>query len=1688
MSEKVANPDREEGKYRPSDDCSNIAAMKTGLRRLFFAILIILGLIGTGCFFFLSYHTDPTELFIFSARKYSSGNPASMFIMVRNAKDKLGESGKHVQISLHQAGIGWKPLPDIVTGSDGTAIVNVGELSKGHYKLKAVCNGFEAKTEFDSGDNVRSILTTDKPIYKPGQPVRLRTLTLNSLNLCPVNNPPEINIKIKDSRDNLVYDKTQKASKYGIVSGELKLADQVITGDYTVTAQAGDNTVSSLIKVKHYRLPSFTIKLKENKDFYTPGDTIEGTVSASYIWGKPLAGAEVKINPSIKVFVRQLKDSHDYWTWRKVYETVEKDLTLNEIKGKTDHSGEFKFSIKLPGANGWSLIDFASEDSECNLKISVSDVDKTKMSLDRKYTVSDRPLRVKWLPEFGRLLPGMARKGFIAVTDPDSRPVIADISIGNKSLRTSGIGVILTELPGDLTEIKVTDVSGNKIIEKLKVNYDNTPNQLLLTTDKAIYSVGEVMHFRIRPELTGVAYIDFVKDDYSVKMFPVELKGGQSSFSFRIPEEIFGVVRIHAYLPLPTGSMVQDMRLVRILKDNKLKVSAVFNKPVYRPGDNASLNLQLKDQAGNPVRGAVGLSMTDDVLSGYRTTDEISISSFYNSTLNNICISPVPVIKKMFDDGILFRKDRDGDVRYFLENKYSLCSIQLAAGESYNDRENRLNAIKVKFGDYLALAVILPLLMLTFIWFLIMVKKYGGDPLKTGYVVFSDQDNNDAQRLLNRYILFLIFIVFISLAFLVMNRIMTHYRVLMPVHLGLPVLVILAFLYSVVKRYKGKLEVWLKEYDAEKAFEGLLIIPYAISILLLCMLVINVIAVLFPNATGILVYTFLILALAVLFTAVCNAIKNMIFTKGILEARISSASLGEGIGSNSDNNSKLVLYWLLIIGPVMLFYGWFMLSVLSMFLPFCRVIEKLDGGGGGSGFRFPASHKSEFFAEMGSGKAFCGLGTGENKNAVMPYIRRNFPETLLWMPQVITDDNGKARIDFNVADAITKYSVKASANTLGGLLGDFYGKLSVYQNFFIDFKPPRIVTHGDIISLPVKLYNYLDKPQEIKLFAKPGKAFAIEVPDQSIQLQPQTIKTVYLKVKFIKTGVHKLQLVATGTRAGDALERDFEVRPDGRMVEATLTGLVTQGECKFDIPEKALPGGRDFYIKLYPSPLPQIKDNLKVMLRMPHGCFEQTISAAFPNIMIIKYLDKSGLVDEKLVKRCEEFIQQGYQNILTFEDPGGGFRWYSHAKKSNVALSAYALDFFNEMRSDAIRKIYPVGDRPLKRTLVFLNQLQYPDGSWHAAEGGEASLALTSYIARVINRAVKQEGQSGYKVTLERAYNYIVSNMDKCKDPYTLSLCAAFLVDYNKTDAVNIIRRLEKMAVVDQYDRAHWKSTGQGMFRTTSYASEMETTASIVDSMIKLDINSGLRVKAIFWLYYNYAYYDNRGMVSFMRLLSDNPVYFSRFFPNRDFAVELVFNGESKKTAITPKNFDVTQYIQYSDRLRNGGNKIIINAPDRSMTAYKAGWRYYMPWPPEKKVKSEKFVRTLEVFAGFDRQDIKVGDSFDYNLCMVNNAGTTAPMGMVSIPVPPGCGVDMASVQKLQDAGVVDNFSVQSDMLTLYLKEFKARSKQYVSIKLNAEYPVEVTARPVKIYPYYQPANFAVAIPAKLRIAQRAKE
>ena len=1646
----------------------------------FLPVLILLSLYSIWRF---NQHADPTEIFIFASKRYNPERPQKILILVRNAKNNTPLSRQKVKLGFAPVGKNGKyqPLPDATTNDDGIALVTLPPRENKIWQLKAEVGKIHASQFLSVLPETKCQLTTDKPVYQPGQKICIRALTLDTVTNKPYGDK-KVDISITDSRDNIIFDKTFNSSEFGIADTNFKLAQQVNTGTYNINVKSESLNTSRQIEVKKYQLPDYNTTISTDKPFYAPGELVKGTIKTKYIWGKPLANADIKLTVTATELIPVKVKSRQYRWEKDIYENKEHEKHLTIIELKSDMDGTAKFSFPLP--DKLEGIDFSFEDSRFTLSASVVAPDSRRKDSIFKKTISKKPLRIHWQFAQAERLPEIPADVFVHTTDPDGRPVKAALRVNGQSVRSTASGLsILSLLPQKKPYTLTATYNNHKVNENIHLFPNTHKNVFNLKTAKAVYRSGEPLEITIESNsINHNIYINIVKDKTCLTMFPVFIKSKQQRYRYIIPRDISGTLQIHAYRILPEGNIVSDMR---IIQENRppLKITADFDKRQYRPGQFAKVKFTVTDANGSPLQAALGISAIDEAV--YSLLPEDTFSARYYFTLQRELFDP----RFQFQAQSLLKHNCPPiAARFLINNIRNVNNLQVKMSSKYCERENTIVKANIRYGNTL-LAWVLPFLIILYLFgfipycILAVTGNIKNDPIITDIktVILLRKEIQKNAILMGLFVLSFWLVLFFNRIY--DKSILASENIYGGLVMCFATLIIMSYsLYHLRKvRKKLKLSLITKNPISSKYLDCLNIPIPLCGLTIIIAETLFLAWIFFPNTPNLglltIIFTFIIVLPPICLMSICS----FICTEEILENILNSRSgMGRGIGNYNNNKFSIwLLGSILYYGPVALFYIFLAICTMSMFLPLVKVVEKLDGGGY-SGRPYPSSTNYKEFFDAAKKSNYFNLDDNELNKIAKVRIRKDFPETLYWNGQLITDHSGQAEISFNVADSIANYRFSANAVSKSGNLDYIQKELKVFQDFFINFTPPVKVSDGDIISMPVTLYNYLNTPQKISLKVADGQGYTIlqPVPDQI--LPSGAVKTIYIKTKFTSPGTCKILIKAYGSKTGDAIERRIDVLPNGRKVTVEIGGTVDRlAEQTFSVPANALKEGRDIYVKLYPTPLPQMLDTLSGMLRKPYGCFEQTCSVAYPNVLVLGYLQASGELNPEIRKEALLRINESYQKLLTFESRSGGFGLYPGEKPTDK-LSTCGLLLLNDMAKVFMSNRSTIDQsakyrKVIERTARYLEITQTGNGSW------ENSLKITAYCTI----ALREAGYSNQ--TVNKACEYIIKHVGSNANPYIMALCANALSGIKPDETKIILDQLYKMMKSNQkYD--WWEShAGYGIFYSSGIGLDITTTALAVSAFMKNNTYPGSIHRAMRWLYAQGLDHGTQTTIMSMRTMiqyaKTKAELHTKFKP---FTFSVDVNGQKKTADINQRNYFIMQYFQFNDHVVNGVNRITTSGMTKSMMGYNIVATYYMPWPPvKKKTPPPRLPKEdlIELSASYDKTNVKVGEKISCNIYIKSLGQQTVPMGMVSIPIPPGFTPVHASLEKLRRDKTIDLFEVNDSRIILYFPKF-SRNAILTKVELQAIYPVKVSSPPISAYPYYEPDKVCLGNPGKLVVTR----
>ncbi|MBD3266205.1 hypothetical protein GF373_06000, partial [bacterium] len=693
-------------------------------------------------------------------------------------------------------------------------------------------------------------------------------------------------------------------------------------------------------------------------------------------------------------------------------------------------------------------------------------------------------------------------------------------------------------------------------------------------------------------------------------------------------------------------------------------------------------------------------------------------------------------------------------------------------------------------------------------------------------------------------------------------------------------------------------------------------------------------------------------------------------------------------------------------------------------------------------------------------------------------VRRYFPETLFYTPELITDAKGEASVSLAMADSITTWRMSAMANAKSGAIGDATSAMKVFKPFFIDLDLPIALIQNDEVTIPVAIYNYLPSPQNLKIELEPSPWFKLLEGDlkREVQVAANEVTSVSYRIKATELGEHPITVYAFGSKDSDAIGRQIEVRPNGEAKFLTQNGHLKQPvEAKIEYPEGRIAGADKLFVKIYPGLFSQIVEGLDAILKMPHGCFEQTSSTTYPNVLALDYMRATERVTPAIEMKALEYINLGYQRLLTFEIDGGGFQVFGQPPATRV-LTAYGLMEFSDMS-----RVYPIDNNVIEHAQRWLIGQMNQDGSWDPDKNyAHAEMWRTIQDNKVLSTAYIALGlaQSGLTQGLDKSKNYLFAHADEADDAYTLSILCNTLLALDPEHALTrqCMGRLIEMGTIEG-DKMFWEAEASMSFARGKHA-WVETTAWAALAMIESGRFPNELGKALNWIIEmkdpNGTWGTTHGTVLALKALVRS---LQSRTETADAVVTIRVNDEeAAKVQITPENSDIFRSIDVTGYALDRNNEVEIDFQGEGNLLYQVVGKYFVPWDKRKLERKSPFAIDVK----YDRTNLRRNDTVTCHMTAKNTSGMRAEMVMIDLGIPPGFRVEQPALDDYQKDNVIEKYTIMSRQLLIYLEYLEGNQEIKLEIPMKATLPIVAKAPESTIYEYYNPENKKVSQPQEL--------
>ncbi len=1644
--------------------------------------LVVMGsLLGLTLYYVnLPDHLSQHETIVLGQQRLIPGAQAALRVVVRDSRDAAPLPNAKVNVLMRpQDGNRAIPLFEGRTDGDGNIDVTFTVPENAAPEQMLI---IETRSDLGSDSlehparvrrDYRIHLTTDKPLYQAGDVIHIRALALSAFDRRPAAEQ-RIRITVADARGNIVYRRTRTTSQYGVAAADFRLADEVNNGLYHLSATIDEIVAQKTIIVSRAdtlappALSTFDITMTTERDFYRPGERVAGALHADYAFGKPVVNGDVTILGSASSII---------------------SATVH-LTGQTDASGNFDFAFDLPAyAN--------MEEPEANQQrfyIEAQIVDASQHAETQRLSlpISEQGLIIEAMPESGQLYPGVENILYVMTRRPDGTPVKSDLTVriaATEEMFTAQTG------PYGLAEVHFTPQAPSLRLDLEARASDGTMAQrafnfagaaaeesVLLRPDAPLYRVGDTMRLTIlTSEPAGAVYLDIAREGQtatpSLTGRAVPIVDGQAETVIDLTPDLFGTLHLHAYKILRSGETVGDTRLVVVEPVRDLNVTLTPRASIYRPGDTATVNVQVTDAEGMGVPAELGLAIVDE--STFTPTEHDPDIATLIFLLKEGALTPKYELRGMgLPDMIGTEPPPEPALReaQLSTAEASLSAVTPAASPftlRIDSQAKTMERASMRQSEVLA-KLSLALTALFLLIPLIILAVNGVAMWRT--VTSAPQFWRRVGLAVGSVLAFTLLLSALPTAQSddagTFERLIQLFEELAGQDGWLPILTL-----GGVVGFIAALILAVREQDRALAL--------TLGLILCCGFIMGDLLFVSSRISDKAAITWITLtALALLSTSLLMRAVDFIFAH---KPRPAAALIA-------------VTLFLLIGAPALLHHG--------------SDVWQRGGEKAGSAAQSEATSPT---ADAAESKALPSLSQSPAETDEEPPSLTSVVDTMLWLPNAVTDENGALQVEFPVADSITTWRVSALASAQDGRLGSATSDLRVYQDFFIHVDLPPALTVGDQISVPVAIYNYLPEPQRLRLEVEQARWFELlSASGREIEIAPNDVTTAYFSIRVLDFGRQPFQVTAWGSAMSDAVREEVRVAPNGDERRLTRANLVmttaTSLSETLTLPDTAIPGTQALTFHLTPGVVSHLIAGWDALQRRPTGGLEPTVSAAYPAVLLLNHLRETGQTAPELRAQAEAHVDRSYQRLTTFEAPGdpGGFSRYGQAP-ADPLLTAYGLQVFSQMQ-----RVRPVDPALGERMAAWLFKHQREDGSWANATGiseKERLLATAFVLWGLADAGYATDARAQQAAAFLRA---AISEDEDATPGYTLALVANALVAVDTADegqitpaTQGVLRRLADLAIREG-DTAYWESERATYRGSKGESADIETTALAALALFQAERHVDVANAAVRMLLQNKDSFGAWHTTSATAMALQALVASARGGDTTietPVTVSVTLNeSETQSATLTLVSPDAQPTLAFEEMLLGAENTvdIQIDEPGAAHFMYQIVGRYYLPWDEIAADVTTPEAILLDV--AYDRTELAIDETVEVAVTALLNPALT-PLDMASwsadtviieLGVPPGFEIRREDLERIVSrfetapddpaAARIERFELTEGRIILYVTNLTSRDPLSFTYRLRAKFPVVAQTPASHAYAPHNPDVMGKAPPQTLSVIPATNE
>ena len=319
-------------------------------------------------------------------------------------------------------------------------------------------------------------------------------------------------------------------------------------------------------------------------------------------------------------------------------------------------------------------------------------------------------------------------------------------------------------------------------------------------------------------------------------------------------------------------------------------------------------------------------------------------------------------------------------------------------------------------------------------------------------------------------------------------------------------------------------------------------------------------------------------------------------------------------------------------------------------------------------------------------------------------VRRNFDALALWAPEVSTDAEGRATVDFDVPDSLTRYRVMVVAVDGVDRFGSAQSNLTARLPLQVRPSAPRFLNFGDNFELPIVVQNLTDEAMEVDVVLQTSNLDIDGSAGRTVTVGGDNRVEVRFPVSTGSAGTARFRAAAVTTTHADAAAVSLRVYTPATAEAFATYGTVDDGAVIQPLlaPENVIPQFGGLEVNTSSTAVQALTDAVLYLTEYEYASVDGYASRLLAIAALRDVLEAFDAEGIPTPEELDRIVAADVAVLASLQSPDGGWSTWRRFGPISPYRSVHVMHALYEAEANG----YDVPDNVLEQGRRFLRNVE----------------------------------------------------------------------------------------------------------------------------------------------------------------------------------------------------------------------------------------------------------------------------------------------------------------------------------------------------------------------------------------------